>query len=70
VGGIHGVIAADIEEEADVVGGEDVEDAVVVIVMSGAEFVAAGADGAGARSKAEEVEFARVFEGEVEELFA
>ena len=47
VGGVLRVVAADVEEVADVVGLEDVDDALEVLVLPFLELVAAGADAAG-----------------------
>ena len=47
VGGVLRVVAADVEEVADVVGLEDLDDALEVLVLPLLELVPAGADAAG-----------------------
>ena len=66
VGGILGIVAAGVEEEADVVGFEDFEHALVVSLLL--ELVAAGAEG-GARGKFQAADGLLGLGGEVDEVF-
>ncbi len=54
VGSVHRVVAADVKEIADVMGAENLDDALEILVLSGLELVAAGPDRAGGRGRAEE----------------
>ncbi len=69
VGRVHRVVAADVAEIADVVGLEDFDQAVKVLLLRFAELVAAGADRAGRRRHPQQGDFVGGLAGEVEEFF-
>lgn len=69
IGGIHGVVTADVKKVTDVMSGDDVEDTVEVLTVGVAEFVAARADGTGARGMTQERQLVRIFLRKVEEVF-
>ena len=48
--GVHGVVAADVDEVAHVVGAKDIKDAVEILLLAGLELVATGADAPRRRS--------------------
>ena len=69
VGRVLRVVAADVEEVADVVGPEDVDDALEVLVLAFLELVPAGADAAGRRRGAQEGDLLLGCRREVEQFF-
>ena len=69
VGRVHRVVAADVAEIADVVGLEDFDQAVEVLLLRFAELVAAGADRAGRRRHPQQGDFVGGLAGEVEQFF-
>ncbi len=68
MGGVLGVVAADVEEEADIMGLQHRDDALEVLVLAGLELVAAGADGAGGGGGAEQGDLVVGGGGEVDQL--
>jgi hypothetical protein len=53
VGRVHRIIAADVQEIADVMGTEDVDDPLEILVLIALELVPASADRAGRRCTAQ-----------------
>ena len=68
VGRIHRVVAADIAEVADVVGLEDFDEAVEVLLLRFAEFVPARADRTGRRRHPQQSNFFGRLRGQVEQF--
>ena len=68
VGRVHRVVAADVEEIADIVGPKHVDHPLEVLLLPFAELVAAGADRAGRGRKPQQRHFFRRLGGKIEQL--
>ena len=66
--GVHRVVAADIEEIADIVAAQHVHDALEIFLLVFLELIAAGSDKPGARGVPQQLQFLFVLRVHVDEL--
>ena len=69
VGGVHRVVAADVDEVADVVGFEDVDATREILRLLLLQLVAAGADRSGGRRVAQQRDLVGRLGGQIEQFF-